>query len=170
MGGNVWAGPQTPGQMLQVPGHTQGSDQRSREGGGKNGCCDEAQRRVHGKEARRITGGRGGENGRCGKAQWRARSREDTKGAGKAEREEMDAVMRRSVACTEGRREEQQDDRGGGNGRCGKAQWRAHSREATREAGRVETAEMDAVMRRSGACGTGARGTTGGRRTWERTL
>jgi hypothetical protein len=69
----------------------------------------------------------------------------------------VDAVVKRSGAHAEGEREEREEGREGGNGRCYEAQRRARSREAIREAGREVEVEIDAVLRHNGMHAAGRR-------------
>jgi hypothetical protein len=103
---------------------------------------------------------------------WRSAAAHARKGSERrAEEAGMDAVLRRSGTHGEGRREVQQKGGGGTNGRCGEAQRHAHSREATRAAGRE-------VRGRNGCCteaqqrthGREVRGATGRQRRHKWTL
>ncbi|KAH9976671.1 hypothetical protein BGW80DRAFT_1546202 [Lactifluus volemus] len=84
--------------------------------------------------------------------------REAIRGAGREVVVEMDAVMRCSGTRAELRQGEQQGGGGGRNGHCGKAQRLAGKKRQQGSGEGEEEAEMDVLMRRSGAHAAGRRG------------
>jgi hypothetical protein len=96
------------------------------------------------------------DRGRCCKCS--GTLREAIRGAGREVVVEMDAVMRCSGTHAELRQGEQQGGGGGRNGHCGKAQRLAGKKRQQGSREGEEEAEMDVLMRRSGAHAAGRRG------------